>query len=110
MKNSEQFTKLIYDINLQNEDYIVGFDVVSLFTNLLMEEVLQVIRSRLSTDPSLPERSPLQVDDVTEVRGICFTTMYFEFEGTFYQQEEGMTMGNSLFLRGRNPLLNTLRK
>jgi hypothetical protein len=51
MKN---FIKLIQDINLQNEDYLVSFDV-SLFINVPVEEVLQVIRNKLNTDPSIPE-------------------------------------------------------
>jgi hypothetical protein len=54
MKNSEHFIKLIQDINLQNEDYLVSFDI-TLFTNAPVEEVLQIIRNRLSTDPSFPE-------------------------------------------------------
>jgi hypothetical protein len=99
VKNSlQQFTKLIYNINLQNEDYIVGFDVVSLLTNLLVEQVLQVITSMLRTHPSLPELSLLQAEDIMEVMDICSTTTYLQFEGTFYQQEEGVKMGNSLSL------------
>jgi hypothetical protein len=57
VKISEYFIKSIKDINLQNEDCLLSFDVVGLFTNVSMEEVLQVIRNRLSTDPSFPGRS-----------------------------------------------------
>jgi hypothetical protein len=56
---------LVQDIILQNGDYLVSFDI-SLFTNVPVEEVLQVIRNRLSTDPSFPEYSPLQVEAVIE--------------------------------------------
>jgi hypothetical protein len=49
-------------------------------------------------DPSFPERSPLQVEDVMEVLDICLTTTYFQFEDKFYQQKEGMAMGNLLSL------------
>jgi hypothetical protein len=90
VKNSERF------INLQNEDCHVSFDVVSLFTNVPVEEVLQIVRNRLNTDPSFPERSHLQVDDVMELLDICLTTTYFQFEEKFYQQKEGTAMGNSL--------------
>lgn len=61
-----------------------------------MEEVLQIVRNRLRTDSSFPERSPLQVEDVMELLDICLKTTYFQFEDTFYQQKEGMAMGNSL--------------
>jgi hypothetical protein len=72
MKNSEKFIKSIQDINFQNGDYLTRFDVVSLFSNVPVEEVLQVIRSGLSADPSLPECSPLQVEDEMETTGHLF--------------------------------------
>jgi hypothetical protein len=96
VKNSEYFIKLIWDINLQNEDYLVSFTIANVFINISVEEDLQVIRSRLNTDPSFPEQSPLQVEDVMELLDICLTTTYFQFEGKFCQQKEGMAMGNSL--------------
>jgi hypothetical protein len=65
LKNLEQFIELIHEINLQNEDCPVSF-YVSLFTIVPMEEVLQVIRNRLSMDPSFPECSPLEVEDIME--------------------------------------------
>jgi hypothetical protein len=49
-------------------------------------EVLQVLRERLDTDPSFPERSSLQVEDAMELRGICLTFTCFQFEDKFYQQ------------------------
>jgi hypothetical protein len=95
-KHSEHFIKSIQEINLQNGDYLVSFDVVSLFTNVPMEEILQVIRNRLSMDHSFPERSSLQVEDVMELLDICLTTTYFQFEDKFYQKKESMAVGNSL--------------
>jgi hypothetical protein len=90
MKNSEHFIEVIQEINLQNEDYLVSFAVISLFTNIPVEEVSQVIRNRLNTDPSFPEHSPLQVEEVMELLDICIT--YFQFEDKFYQQNEGMAV------------------
>jgi hypothetical protein len=77
VKNSEHFINIIQEINIQNGDCLVSFDVVSLFANVPVEEVLQVIRNRLNRDPSFPERSLLQVDDVMELLDVCLTTTYF---------------------------------
>jgi hypothetical protein len=55
VENSEHFIKLIQDINLQNEDYLVSSGIVSLFTNVPIEEGLQGVRNKLSADPSVPE-------------------------------------------------------
>jgi hypothetical protein len=61
-----------------------------------VEEVLQVIRNRLSTDPSFPESSPSEVDDVKELLDVCLTATYCQFEDKFCQQKEVISMGNSL--------------
>jgi hypothetical protein len=66
VKNSEHFIKLKQGINLQNEDYLVSFDI-SPFIKVPVEEVLQVIGNRLNMDSSFPERSPLQVEDIVEL-------------------------------------------
>jgi hypothetical protein len=62
---------------MQKEDYRVSFDDVSLFTNVLVKDVLEIIRHRLSIDTSFPETSPSQVEDVMELRDICLKTMHF---------------------------------
>jgi hypothetical protein len=64
VNESEHFIKWIHNINLQIEDCLVSFDVVTLFTKVPVEEILQVIRNIFNTDPSFPERSPLQDEDV----------------------------------------------
>jgi hypothetical protein len=76
VKNSVHFIKLIQGMNLQEEDYLVSSDIVSLFANVPVEEILQVMRNRFSTDPSFPECSPLQVEDVMELLDFCLTTVY----------------------------------
>jgi hypothetical protein len=90
-----QVKKLIKEINLQNEDCFVSFDVVSLFTNVLVEEVSQAVRKRLNMDPAFSERSSLQVQQVMELLDICLTTTQFQSEDKFYQQKQGMETGNS---------------
>jgi hypothetical protein len=59
-----------------------------------MEEVLQIVRNILNRDYFFSKFSPLQVEDVTELWDICLTSTYFQFENKFYQQKEGMAMGN----------------
>jgi hypothetical protein len=66
------------------------------FTNIPVEEILQVIKNRLSMDPSFPECSSLQVEDVMELLDSCLTVTYLQFEDKFYQQKEIMEIGNSL--------------
>jgi hypothetical protein len=50
VKNSDHFIKLIQEINLQNKDCLISFEVP--FTSIPVEEVLLVVRNRLIMGPS----------------------------------------------------------
>jgi hypothetical protein len=60
------------------ENYLVSFDAVILFTNVPMEELLHMIRNRVSTDSSFQEQPPFQAEDITELLDICLTTTYYQ--------------------------------
>jgi hypothetical protein len=70
VKNSEHSVQLIGEINLQNGDSLVSFDTASLFTKLPAEAVLQVATNGLTINPTLWNRSLLQVEEVIELVNI----------------------------------------
>jgi hypothetical protein len=74
MKKSGYFITLKQDINIQNGDCLASFDVICLFTKIPVEEVSQVIRNRLSIDPSPSERSYLQDGYAIELLDMCLTS------------------------------------
>jgi hypothetical protein len=90
MKNPKHFIKLIQDNSPQIEDYLVRFDV-SLFIDISVEEVLQVIRNGLNTN-CFSVLLPSPVEDVMELLDTCLTTTNLQFEEEFSQQKEGMAM------------------
>jgi hypothetical protein len=96
VKNSEHFVHLIKGINLHDQDILISFNIVSLFINVLVEEVLQVTKDKLCMDSTLLERSPLQVADVMQLLEVCMKTTYFQFHAKFYQQKHGTVMSSSL--------------
>jgi hypothetical protein len=66
-KNSGHFVQLLKDVNSQSQDTLVSFDVVSLFTNVPVDETLQIIENKFHNDDKLAELSILQVEAIMEL-------------------------------------------
>jgi hypothetical protein len=96
VKNSGHFIELLKPISVQPLDILASFDTVSLFTNVPVDEALQVIRNKLQNDHTLTERSSLEVEAIMELLEVCLKTTYFQMECKFFQQKDGMAMGSTL--------------
>jgi hypothetical protein len=59
-----------------------------------VDNALQVIRNKLHNDDSLAGRSLLRVEAIMELLEVCLRTTYFQVDGKFFQQNDGMTMEN----------------
>ena len=51
--NSTKFVECLQEIRIRPEDLLVSFDVTSLFTQVPIDEALEVVRARLTKDPTL---------------------------------------------------------
>jgi hypothetical protein len=89
VKNLGHFVQLLKSVNLQSSDTLVSFDV-SLFTNVPVNEDLQVIRNKLHNNDTLAEPSVLQVEPIVDLLDVCLRTIYFEV------LKDGMAMGSSI--------------
>jgi hypothetical protein len=58
---------LLKSVKIRDPDILVSFDVVSLLTNVPVEEVLDVIRKKLLENDKLAEQSFLEVDAIREL-------------------------------------------
>ena len=73
-------------------------NVVSLFTNVPLNQAMSVIRKRLELDNTLHELTNLLTDDVMSLLEFVFSTTYFQFDVCFYQQFFGAPMGNPVLV------------
>jgi hypothetical protein len=96
VKNSGHFVQLLKSVKLQSPDTLVSFDLVSLFTNVPVDEALQLIGNKLHNDDTLEERSVLQVEAIMELPEVCLRTTYFQVDDKFFQQKDGVAMESSL--------------
>ena len=91
VKDSAHFVQILEGLEMS---LMVSFDVKSLFTNVPVDEALQVIRIGLEDDDSLLSRTMLSVDSIIEL--LTFKTTYFSYEDSFCQQTDGAAMGSPL--------------
>ena len=55
-------------------DILVSFDVVSLFTNVPVEEACTIAKERLLSDITLSQRINLSPENVNDLSKLCLTT------------------------------------
>ena len=62
---------------------VVSFDVVFLYTKILVEEVVDVLKEITSKE-------------ITNMVATCFNSTYFTFRGVMYKKTSGVEMGSPL--------------
>ena len=60
--------------------------MTSLFTNVSVDEEVQVIRDKLQGDETLAGRTNLSPDRVAELLEACLRSIYFSYRGDVYEQ------------------------
>lgn len=96
IKNSKDFLAKLSQININNDDVMVSYDVSSLFTNVPVPESLQVIKNLLENDRNLTSRTNLSVGTIMTLLECCVYNSYFQVENTYYKQISGLPMGGVL--------------
>ncbi|GJQ75525.1 hypothetical protein Trydic_g17611 [Trypoxylus dichotomus] len=79
---------IILQHEIAKEDLLVSFDVESLFTNVPVEETLEIIKQQLIPKGLQP--------DLINLARLCHTSTYFLWNGEFYEQASGAAIGSPL--------------
>ena len=81
---------------MKEEEVLVSFDVTSLFTNIPINEAMDVIHRKLAAEEEedLVERTPLSAERIAELLQLCLKSTYFSYNGEFYEQRQGAAMGS----------------
>ena len=88
IKDSSHFIKDIKDIQVCENEIMVGFDVVSLYTKVPVEEAIKFIRNITNDEKTNMVR-------IWFYR-ICLKSTYFTFHDNFYEQTNGVLIGSPL--------------
>ena len=83
VKNSGHFIEMIKTEYIKEDEIMVSFDVVSLFTNVPIQESIQIIQLLLPKNEELENRTELSVEIVSNLLELCLSSIYFCYKGFF---------------------------
>ena len=93
VKNNMDFMKSIEGIQLRSDECMMSFDVESLFTSVPIEPSIGIIKKLLEDDNNLHQRTNMSVNHISCLLEFCLKTLYFTFQGKFFEQVKGAAMG-----------------
>ena len=80
IKDSAHFIEGFKDLRLDNNDLLVSFDVVSLYTKVPNDDAISIIKDITNYD-------------TTKLIDIYLRLAYFSFRGDLYEQVDGVAIG-----------------
>ena len=92
------FAEEIRAKGINEHDILVSYDVVSLFTNVPLDETIEILVNKAFKDNWFNSQYNLNISrqDLTDLLNIATKDQLFQFEGTLYEQFDGVAMGSPL--------------
>ena len=84
----------VKQIKLEPGECLSSYDVSPLFTSVLIDPALNIIKDLLDKDTTLKERTVMEVSDIILLLEFCLKNTYLSFQDQFYEQVEGAAMGS----------------
>ena len=94
LSNSQEFSNEIAIVNIQDDETMVSFDVVFLFTTIPVDKACDYIRKKLD-DLSLHSRTKLDIEDIISLLNFMLSNNYFVYNDTIYKQIHSCAMARS---------------
>jgi len=94
VRNSIELADEVKTMIVQEDEVMVSFDVVSLFTKIPVELALEVTQRRLMACTEFENHSNWSIEDVCQGLKICLESTFLHFRGKNYKQVFGTAMGS----------------
>ena len=93
-----EFAEEIRAKGINVDDILVSYDVVSLFTNVPLDETIGILVNKAFKDNWFNSQYNLNISrqDLADLLNIATKDQLFQFEGTLYEQFDGVAMGSPL--------------
>ena len=93
-KNTKNFVEKIKKEHIPNDHLLVSFDVKSLFTNVPLDETIEIILNRIYDKNEIS--TDITKSEMKELLNLCTKSVHFTFDGNIYVQNDGVAMGSPL--------------
>ena len=94
--NSKHFVLRINEIQCDDNDFLVSFDVESLFTCIPVPDMLRIIKNLIVNDAVLAEHAKLSGIDIMSALKLCIHFTIFTFENVLYCRICEVPMGSCI--------------
>ena len=81
----ENLLNVLGNYSVEENECLVSFDVVSLFTSVPVDKALALVLELLASDDSLPSRTRLSISDIKQGLQICLDSTVFFIQKVFFQ-------------------------
>ena len=94
MQSSTEFMEHIKTKIVLRGYYLISFDVISLFTNALLDATIDIFLKRIYDNREI--NTAISEREMNKLIQICMKDVHFDFNGTTYVQKDGVAMGSPL--------------
>jgi len=93
-----EFDNEVQGLEINSGDILVSYDVTSLFTNVPLDETIQILADKAFTDDWFNKTHELNPsrDQLIELLNAATKNQLFQFKGNLYEQTDGVAMGSPL--------------
>ena len=93
-----EFVNEVQSLEMNRDDILVSYDVTSLFTNVPLDETIQILADKAFNDDSFNKTHELNLsrDQLIELLNAATKNQLFQFNGNLYEQTDGVAMGSPL--------------
>jgi hypothetical protein len=92
LKNSEDFVERIKDLEIEEDEMMVSFDIVALFPNVPIDKAINTMKHHVGRVNIEQSKKQFIIKSVE----VCTKMNQFQFRGKFYKQTKGLGIGSSI--------------
>ena len=108
VKNSFDFVRFLSSCECFDNEVMVSFDVMSLFTRIPIKLAVEIVKCRLENDDHLCDRTKLSVNEIVNLMQFCLDNNHFVFRGKYFRQIFGCAMGSPISVVAANLVMKDL--